>query len=67
VIPGQERGRDARREAGRTFAFVAVLLDCVNDAAKAFYRKWDFEDVPGRPYRLFLGAQRLAAMMGEGE
>jgi GNAT superfamily N-acetyltransferase len=54
-------------EAGKTFAFVAVLLDCVNDAAKAFHRKWDFEEVLGRPYRLFLSAKRLAAMMGKSE
>ncbi len=50
-------------EAGKTFAFVAVILDCLSDAARAFYRHWDFEEVPGHPYRLFLGANRLAAMM----
>ncbi|NLX97819.1 MAG: GNAT family N-acetyltransferase [Rhodopirellula sp.] len=50
-------------EAGRTFAFVAVILDCINDAAKAFYRHWDFEEVPGHPYRLFLSAKKLDAMM----
>jgi GNAT superfamily N-acetyltransferase len=52
-------------EAGQTFAFVAVLLDCINDAAKAFYQRWDFEELPGQPYRLFLSAARLGAMMGE--
>ena len=51
-------------EAGKTFAFVAVILDCLNDAAKAFHRRWDFEEVPGHPYRLFLSAKRLGAMMG---
>jgi GNAT superfamily N-acetyltransferase len=50
-------------EAGQTFAFIAVILDCVNDAAKAFYQQWDFEPLPGHPYRLFLSAQRLAAML----
>ncbi len=50
-------------EAGRTFAFVAVILDCINDAAKAFYQQWDFEELPGHPYRLFLSAKRLHAMM----
>jgi GNAT superfamily N-acetyltransferase len=50
-------------EAGKTFAFVAVVLDCVNDAAKAFYEKWDFQELPGRPYRLFTSAKRLDAMM----
>ena len=52
-------------EAGRTFAFVAVILDCVDDRAKAFYRRWDFAELPGHPFRLFLSAQTLAAMMAE--
>ncbi len=50
-------------EAGQTFAFVAVVLDCINDAAKAFYQHWDFEELPGHPYRLFLSAKKLNAMM----
>ena len=52
-------------EAGRTFAFVAVLLDCIDDRARAFYKGFDFEELPGHPYRLFLGATRLEAMMNE--
>ena len=52
-------------EAGKTFAFVAVILDCINDAAKVFYQHWDFEELPGHPYRLFLSAKRLGAMMQE--
>ena len=50
-------------EAGQTFAFVAVILDCVDDRAKAFYHRWDFAQLPGNPYRLFLSAQTLTAMM----
>ncbi len=50
-------------EAGATFAFVAVIVDCVNDTARSFYRRWDFEELPGHPYRLFLSARRLTAMM----
>ncbi len=50
-------------EAGRTFAFIAVILDCINDKAKAFYRKWDFEELPGSPYRLFVSTKQLEAMM----
>lgn len=49
--------------AGKAFAFVAVILDCVDDAAKQFYRRWDFREVPGRPMRLFLSADTLDAMM----
>lgn len=50
-------------DAGRTFGFTAVILDCINDAAKAFYQKWDFAELPGHPYRLFLSWHTLAAMM----
>ena len=53
-------------EAAASFAFVAVILDCINDAARDFYRQWDFEELPGHPYRLFLSATRLNAMM-EGQ
>jgi ribosomal protein S18 acetylase RimI-like enzyme len=50
-------------EAGRVFAFVAVILDCVDDRAKAFYQRWDFAELPGNPYRLFLTSQALMALM----
>jgi GNAT superfamily N-acetyltransferase len=50
-------------DAGQTFAFVAVILDCVDDRAKAFYQRWDFAEMPGQPYRLFLSSQTLTAMM----
>jgi hypothetical protein len=50
-------------EAGKTFAFIAVILDCVSDAARAFYQQWDFQALPGQPYRLYLSAAQLAAMM----
>jgi len=50
-------------EAGKTFAFIAVILDCINDVAKSFYQHWDFQELPGHPYRLFLSADLLGAMM----
>ncbi|WP_254513394.1 GNAT family N-acetyltransferase [Anatilimnocola floriformis] len=49
--------------AGQTFAFTAVVLDCVNDQAKAFYQRFDFQEVPGRPYRLYLSAAELASLL----
>lgn len=49
--------------AGRTFPFIAVILDCVDDDAKRFYQRWDFREMPGRPMRLFLSAQALEALM----
>lgn len=50
-------------EAGEAFAFVAVILDCLNDDAKAFYKQWDFQELPGRPYRLFVSYRQLESMM----
>lgn len=50
-------------EAGQTFAFVAVILDCIDDRAKSFYKRWDFAELPGNPYRLFLSSQTLTAMI----
>jgi GNAT superfamily N-acetyltransferase len=52
-------------EAGKTFAFIAVILDCIDDAAKAFYQRWDFQEMPERPYRLFMSTERLEKMMQE--
>lgn len=48
--------------AGQTFAFVAVIIDCLDDTAKTFYQRWDFTELPGHPYRLFLSAKLLAAL-----
>jgi GNAT superfamily N-acetyltransferase len=50
-------------DAGQTFPFIAVILDCIDDAAKAFYRHYDFEEMPGHALRLFLTAKRLQAMI----
>jgi GNAT superfamily N-acetyltransferase len=52
-------------EAGRTFAFVAVILDCVDDDAKTFYQKFEFAELPGHSYRLFLSAAQLETMMAD--
>jgi hypothetical protein len=30
-----------------------------------FYQRWDFQELPGQPYRLFLSAARLAELMQE--
>lgn len=70
--PHQGRGLGGRllaqalhdcHEASQTFSFVAVILDCIDDAAKAFYQRYDFTELPGHPYRLFLGIRQLEAMM----
>lgn len=53
-------------EAGKTFAFVAVILDCINDNAKTFYQQFDFKELPGQPYRLYLSAKQLEALVETG-
>jgi GNAT superfamily N-acetyltransferase len=54
-------------EAGKTFAFVAVVLDCASEPAKTFYQHWGFRQLPGHPYRLFVSARQLDAMMASEE
>lgn len=49
--------------ASRTFAFVAVVLDCVDKSAKSFYEHWDFREMPGCPMRLYLSAGLLETLM----
>ncbi len=46
-------------EASHTFAFIAVILDCVDEQAKRFYRQFDFEQLPGYPMRLYLPFKSL--------
>ena len=50
-------------EAGKTFAFVAVILDCITDSAKAFYSRFHFRPLEGHPYKLYLSAGQLEVMM----
>jgi len=50
-------------EGGRVFPFVLVILDCIDNETKSFYKKYGFVELPGQPYRLFLSAQQLDAMM----
>jgi GNAT superfamily N-acetyltransferase len=56
--------RDCYQASG-TFPFVAVVLDCLSDEAKSFYRKFDFQELPGYPFRLFVSYQQLEAMMSD--
>ena len=49
-------------EAGLTFAIIAVVLDCIDDSAKAFYGRWGFRELPGHTNRLYLSWAELEAM-----
>lgn len=50
-------------DASATFPFVAVVLDCLDEPTKAFYQRWDFQEIPAHPLRLFLSARAIAKMM----
>lgn len=52
-------------EAEKAFPFVAVVIDCVDDTAKLFFQKFDFLEIPGNPYRLYLSVAQLQALLGE--
>lgn len=49
--------------AGKTFPFIAVILDAIDDHTKAFYQRWDFHELPGHPYRLYLSTAMLESLM----
>lgn len=52
--------------AGQCFPIIAVLLDCIDEPAKRFYSRWDFRELPGHPYRLYLSWGQLEALMAGG-
>jgi len=45
------------------FPFVLVIVDCVGDNARSFYERFEFTPLPGQPYRMYLSAKQLDAMM----
>jgi GNAT superfamily N-acetyltransferase len=48
---------------GQILPFVAVLLDCATVSAKAFYQRYDFDELPGHPMKLMLPWKLLKRMM----
>jgi len=54
-------------DAGQTFPFIAVILDRIDDKAKTFYQRFDFTQLPGHPYRLYLTADQLKSMIAPSE
>lgn len=49
----------ARRAGGRV-----VLVDAIDDAARAFYERHDFELLPGRTHRLVMKLSSVAKALG---
>ena len=50
-------------EGSKVFPFVLVMVDCVDENARSFYNKFGFAQQPGQPFRLYLSARELSAMM----
>lgn len=49
--------------ASSSAGFVAVVIDCVSERAKAFFQRFDFIEFPGRPLKLLLPKALLDAMI----
>ncbi len=52
-------------QTGQMLPFIAILLDCATQAAKRFYQRYDFKELPGHPMTLMLPWKLLNAMMQE--
>ena len=50
-------------DASQSFAFIAVLLDCIDLPAKAFYEQFHLDELPGHPMRLFISFQMPEKLM----
>jgi ribosomal protein S18 acetylase RimI-like enzyme len=49
----------ARRVGGRV-----VVVDAIDDPARSFYERHDFERLPGQPYRLVMKLSSAAKALG---
>ena len=47
-------------EHSRNIASVAVVVDAIDENARAFYRRYGFIDIPNRPNRLFIAMKTVA-------
>jgi predicted GNAT family N-acyltransferase len=46
-------------------ASVAVVVDAIDENARAFYRRYGFIDIPNRPNRLFMPMKTVGQMFSE--
>jgi predicted GNAT family N-acyltransferase len=52
-------------EHSRNIASVAVVVDAIDENARAFYRRYGFIDIPNHPNRLFLPMKTVAQIFSE--
>ena len=50
-------------DAGGTIPFVAVVVDCLNENAKAFFQRFGFVEFPGRPMSLLIPRGDLESIL----
>jgi len=62
--PTHGRSEESAR-AQQKLASVAVVVDAMDEKARAFYRGYGFIDVPDRPNRLFIPMQTVALLFLE--
>jgi len=46
---------------------VAVVVDAIDENARAFYRRYSFIDIPNHPNRLFMPMKTVAQLFPENE
>jgi len=46
---------------------VAVVVDAIDENARAFYRRYSFIDIPNHPNRLFMPMKTVAQLFPESE
>lgn len=49
-------------KASAIIPFVGVVIDCLDDGAKRFYQRYDFDEFPGHPMKLLVTRNQLQAM-----
>ena len=54
-------------EHSRNIASVAVVVDAIDENARAFYRRYGFIDIPNHPNRLFIAMKTVAQLFPEFE
>jgi len=52
-------------EHSRNIASLAIVVDAIDERARAFYRAYGFIDVPDRPNRLFIPMRTVAQLFPE--
>lgn len=52
-------------QTGLQIPFIAVIIDCLDKETKAFYKQFNFKDVPGYSMKLYLSWSQLDLLMKE--